>query len=283
MFSILKKARIPSFLHRKSNHIFTVWQHIVLLALRQYEDKSYRMFVEWLVEAYHLREFLRLSCIPHYTTLQKFASKINSILLVKIISSFILLLKNINNRLFVGIDASGFKLTNSSQYYTDRAKLRKKYLKLSLAADVVYQIICTIKIRRYPRNDTIDFQPLITKTSEILPISITVADKGYDSEDNHILVREYFHGFSIIPARYEHVPIWRTHGKYRKQMKRGIPRMLYYQRNKNETIMSVIKRLFGEHITSRLVRTQNRELSFRCIAYNTHRLTNLVIRIMIST
>jgi len=25
------------------------------------------------------------------------------------------------------------------------------------------------------------------------------------------------------------------------------------------------------------VRTQNRELSFRCIAYNTHRLTNLTI------
>ncbi|MGB6531134.1 MAG: hypothetical protein WBF33_23750, partial [Candidatus Nitrosopolaris sp.] len=33
----------------------------------------------------------------------------------------------------------------------------------------------------------------------------------------------------------------------------------------------------GEHITSRLVRTQNRELSFRCIAYNTHRITNLTI------
>jgi len=52
---------------------------------------------------------------------------------------------------------------------------------------------------------------------------------------------------------------------------------LYNQRNKDETIISVIKRLFGEHITSRLVRTQNRELSFRCIAYNTHRLTNLTI------
>jgi hypothetical protein len=30
-----------------------------------------------------------------------------------------------------------------------------------------------------------------------------------------------------------------------------------------ETIMSIIKRLFGEHIMSRLTRTQNRELSFR--------------------
>jgi hypothetical protein len=47
--------------------------------------------------------------------------------------------------------------------------------------------------------------------------------------------------------------------------------------------MSVIKRLFGEHVTSRLVRTQNRELSFRCIAYNMHRLTNLFLLLMIST
>ena len=55
------------------------------------------------------------------------------------------------------------------------------------------------------------------------------------------------------------------------------PKILYNQRNKNETIFSVIKRLFGEYITSRLVRTQNRELSFRCIAYNMHRLTNPII------
>ncbi|MGB7639610.1 MAG: hypothetical protein WCF06_14535 [Nitrososphaeraceae archaeon] len=48
-------------------------------------------------------------------------------------------------------------------------------------------------------------------------------------------------------------------------------------------MISVIKRLFGEQITSRLVRTQNRELSFRCIAYNMRRLTNLVIIVMVST
>ena len=54
-----------------------------------------------------------------------------------------------------------------------------------------------------------------------------------------------------------------TCGRYRKkQMKHGYySKLLYGQRNKDETIISVIKRLFGEHITSRLVRTQNRELS----------------------
>jgi hypothetical protein len=113
-----------------------------------------------------------------------------------------------------------------------------------------------------------------------LPLSVVTADKGYDSStrDNHLLVREDLHAFSsAIPAQYEHVPICRTHGGYRKQMKRCYSKLLYNQRNKDETIMSVIKRLFREHTASGLVRTQNRELSFRCIAFNTHRLTNLTI------
>jgi hypothetical protein len=123
----------------------------------------------------------------------------------------------------------------------------------------------------------------VTRLSVILPLSVVTADKGYDSEDNHLFVREELHAFSVIPARYEHVPIWRTYGKYRKQMKRGYSQLLYNQRNKDETIVSVIKRLFGEHVMSRLTRTQNRGLAFRCITYNMHRLTNLIMLMMVST
>jgi hypothetical protein len=282
MFRVLKHARIPLFSNRKSNHIFTIWQHIVLVAIRQYEGKSYRMFVEWLIEAYYLRSFLRLSRIPHFTTLQKFTDRINNSLLEKIISSFIVI--SGTKHIFAGIDSTGFKITHASQYYTDRTELRRKYAKLSIGVDVLQQIICTIKIRRAPtRHDNVDFRPIITRTSNILPLSVVTADKGYDSEDNHLFVREDLHAFSIIPARYEHVPMWRTHGKYRKQMKRGYSKLLYNQRNKDETIISVIKRLFGEHLMSRLTRMQNRELSFRCITYNMHRLTNLVILMMFST
>ena len=100
----------------------------------------------------------------------------------RIISSFIILTKI--GQLFIGIDSSGFKAAHASQYYTERVKLkrrRRKYIKLSLAADVLQQTICTIKMRRAPtRHDNIDFRPLITKTSEILPLSVVAADKGYD-------------------------------------------------------------------------------------------------------
>jgi hypothetical protein len=135
------------------------------------------MFVEWLVEAYYLRMFLQLSHIPHYTTLQKFSSRINRTLLEKIISSFILLFTNLS-KIFTGIDSTGFKITHASQYYTERAAMRRKYAKLSIGADVLQQIICTIKIRRSPtRHDTIDFRPIITRTNNILPLSVVAADK----------------------------------------------------------------------------------------------------------
>ena len=59
------------------------------------------------------------------------------------------------------------------------------------------------KIRRTPtRHDNMDFRPATTRISEILPLSGVTADKGYDSEDNHLLVRESLHAFSVIPAPY---------------------------------------------------------------------------------
>ena len=101
-----------------------------------------------------------------------------------------------------------------------------------MGADILQQqIICAIKIRRAPaRHDNVDFQPIIERASKIMPMSVVVvADKGYDSEeDNHVLVRESYHALSIIPTtRYKDVPIWKTSGKYRKQMKYGFSNILY--------------------------------------------------------
>ncbi len=275
MLNVLMRARVPLYMHRKSNHIYTVWQHLILLALRQYEGKSYRRFVEWLHEAYYLRMFLQLDRVPHYTTLQKFAERMNGTLLYRIVASFILLTRI--RKLLVGIDASGFRSSNASSYYTDRAGIRKKYIKLSIGAELREQIACALKIRRSPKHDTIDFRPIMERASNIMPLSIVVADKGYDSEANHEFIREELDAVSIIPARYEDVPVWRTYGRYRKQMKRRFYTHLYFQRNKNETILSVIKRMFGEHITSKLIKMQNRELIFRVIAYNMHRLSVFMV------
>ena len=104
-----------SSIHAQENHIYTVW-HIILPAFRQYEGKRYRRFVEWLHEVYYLRMFMQLDKVPHYTTLQKFASRINGTLLYRIVSSFMLPTKI--RKLFVGMDASGFRSDNALSCYT---------------------------------------------------------------------------------------------------------------------------------------------------------------------
>lgn len=116
MLRVLKHASIPLFSNKKSNHIFTIWQNIVLVTIRQYERKSYRKFMDWLLEAYYLRSFLRLSRIPHFTILQKFTDRIRSSLLEKIISSFIVI--GGTKHIFVGIDSTGFKKDNSFMHHS---------------------------------------------------------------------------------------------------------------------------------------------------------------------
>jgi len=47
---------------------------------------------------------------------------------------------------FVGIDATGFGHGQSSYYYTKHIKLRRKFVKLSICADMKEQLVCAIKI-----------------------------------------------------------------------------------------------------------------------------------------
>lgn len=56
----------------------------------------------------------------------------------------------------------------------------------------------------------------------------------YDNDDveNHRFVRECPLTNSIILAKFLDVPIWKTHGTYTKQTKRGYNKHLCHQRNK---------------------------------------------------
>ena len=159
------------FFHRKSNHIFTIWQHLSLLTIiRQYEGKSYRMFTEWLIEAHYLRTFLKISRrTPHFTTLQKFTDRIAGTILERknnlffhCPSSYQCQADILWNR-FVWIQVNPF-ITVLHR----KTKLRRKWIKLSIGDDVLKQIICTIKIRGAPtKHDNIDFKSIIiTRTSD---------------------------------------------------------------------------------------------------------------------
>lgn len=243
MMQIIKRARIPPYLHKRSNHVYTVWQHLVLLVLRQYEAKSYRRFTDFLEECIGVQQFLGLSAIPHYTTIQKAAARLNHGMLIRILESFVL--QSRIRKIFAGIDSTGLSHGQASYYYTKRAKLRRRFVKVSICADMRRQIICGIKIRHRRRHDSVDFVPLLQHAVRLVSIGTVVADRGYDSEQNHVAAENLGIPHTIIRPKYESLQIYKTKGHHRKQMKRRFDWDTYHQRSKIETIFSVIKRMLG--------------------------------------
>jgi len=271
------RSGMPRYRSKYSKKIFDQWIWVVLLVLRQYERKDYRDFVDWLEIAIPITEYLELKRIPHYTSLQKASTRMDSIWLRRIIARFIRERDSEENRI-VGIDSTGYRLDHASRYYETRLnykgnkrKLRRRYLKSTISVDLDKQIIVGYKQRRGPANDCLDFPNVVKNTHRAMHASIYIADKGYDSEKNHKLVRDTIGAHLIIPPRNIGVPIHRTKGRYRKEMKKGYDKDAYNNRAKVETVNSVVKRKMGDNINSKKVSTQNRELEFRYIAYNARR------------
>ena len=119
----------------------------------------------------------------------------------------------------------------------------RRFVKLTIGTELRTQLVTAVKVRRGPANDNVDFEPVVRRAHRVKPIRLGIGDKGYDAERNHELLREELHAMSIIPARCgEDVPVWRTRGRYRKEMKRGYSKAKYHQRSKDETVFSVAKR-----------------------------------------
>ena len=100
---------------------------------------------------------------------------------------------------------------------------------------------------------------------------IVVLDSGYDSESVHQMIHNE-NMVSVIPTRNMTALISRTRGRYRRQMKREFDESLYHQRNKTETMFSVIKRRFGSEIKSYNDTMKTKESLYRALAYNCHRM-----------
>ena len=150
------------------------------------------MFTNWLIEAYYLRLFFynypRHHIIQHITKIHRQNQHHDA---RKAYNLFIYHLYRNETHIY----QNRFNLIQNNPcirviYQQESKKLRrKKYAKLSNGTDVLKLIICNIKVRQAPkRHDNIDFKPAI-KMSKIKPLSVSiVADKGYDNEDNHVMV-----------------------------------------------------------------------------------------------
>ena len=199
--SILKALKIKQvrlYGHKFSKKIYTLHQHIVLLALREYhKGMGFRRFCELLPDYSLLIEYLKLKAIPHFTTLHKVNQRLKGSLIEGIFLGFARKAK-----FRAGIDSTGMSLQHSTYYYEKRLehfrkakkkkpgrprkKRKKKHQYTSVFADLDKQLILSIKLLRGSQSDNKMMQPTIKKAKALFnQIISNDADRGYDAEYNH--------------------------------------------------------------------------------------------------
>lgn len=147
MRQILRKMRVPLYLHSKSNHIFTLHPHVIMLVLRQYESKSYESFVEWLHVSGDIVQMLDIRTIPHSTTLQKADARLSSTMLHLAIGRFIGLV--CQGKVFAGADATGFEDGHATSYYTWKSSLKRSFTRLVAGSDMATHLVISAAIRNH--------------------------------------------------------------------------------------------------------------------------------------
>lgn len=296
--SILKALRIRHvrlYGHKFSKKTYTLHQHIVLLALREYhKGMGFRQFCNLLPDFSLLLDYIGLAQVPHFTTLHKVSQRLAG---SSVESVFLGFARKAKFR--AGIDSTGVSLQHSTYYYERRLehfrkskkrkpgrpkkRRKKKHEYVSIFADLDKQLILSTKLVRGKKSDNRMMRPTINKAKELFnQIVSNDADKGYDAEYNHEFVNEIMHSEDHIKLKREdNVPVHRTHGTNRKKAKKanrskkGRPRKNH--RNKAETIMFVLKKVCGEHITAVKASNQKQQMRFRIIAYNAYKKASFIL------
>jgi transposase len=271
-YELFRLAELKLYRTRYSKKCYTQLQHLFLLVYKQYRKFTYRELLEDLADNISLREYLGLNKLPHYTTLVKFAKRLPSLVLHKLVTAFKHFFSKAKK---VAIDATGISLDNASPHYCKRIgkKTKKRpFLKLSVIVDIMTYGMLVCKSRKKTRHDTIDAYTMLKKLSKNYRPESFYADRGYDSNKLFKQVFEELGAYPFIFQRRLDVPKHRRQGTYRKKTINTFDYGEYLQRNKVETAFSILKRKFGFSIRSRNQKLQLVECMTRIIAYNIDRL-----------
>jgi hypothetical protein len=241
---------VPTYRTRHSRHDFTQPQLLAIIVLQKSFDLTYRQIYDMLKSMPGVREVLGLPSVPHWTTLQKFATRRCSIELINDILARLardVVEADGGGKREVAMDSTGIDSSTASRYYRGRTGQNEaKYVKVSLACVVGLLVPCTVMCAWGPTLDHQDAIALASKAVSAVPTSCLLADKGYDLEALHVLMRET-HGVDtkVPPVPRQGV----VKSKYRSTLVGKIDG--YGRRWHVETVMSILKGRTGEATRAR--------------------------------
>jgi hypothetical protein len=131
--------------------------------------------------------------------------------------------------------------------------------------DTTYKSLISFNITNSRCHDS-QVDPVILRASHrVRKYSCYVMDKAYDSERIHRLIHEDLQCQSMIPVRYWYASY--VSGKYRQIKASSFNVKICHRRNMAKSVLSILKRLFGETLYSRSHRQQVKEIKLKCIIF----------------
>jgi hypothetical protein len=262
-FRFLRRNDVPRHWSKTKNEKYDVHLMIVLYVLYCMSDKSYATFKTRLLSSPPTS--LNLPSIPSASTLWRAWRRIPP--------RYYRLLVQHSGRggrdKCVAIDPTHFQISRPSVSYCKRTKRkieREPNRKVTIATGTRSLRIIDAIIYAYPKRHGLD--DLDKLLGSWVKGKSVIADAEFDAEERFHQKVLALGGKSVAPLRHKNIPVHRTKGSRRKQLRRKWPGRSYRRRGLTETTNSMLKRGMGETLRGRNVGMQARHFYMKCFTHN---------------
>ena len=226
-------------------------------------DRSYRRFRR-LIESCPPTN-LKLDSVPHVSTLWRAWRRIPP--------RFYRMLVQISGKggrdKVAALDPTHFQITKPSMSYCKRTRrnpLREPNRKVSIATGTrSLRILDAMLMKDCHRNGLDDLPKLL---GDWVRGRTVAADTEFDAEMRFHQAVLAKGGKGVAPLRHKKVPVWRTKGSRRKELRRKWPGRSYRRRSITETDNSMLKRGMGCTLRGNTVWQQARHFYAKCFTHN---------------
>lgn len=268
---------LPPYGGKYSKHTFTQPQLMTILCLMRFEDWTFREAEVRLAEHSDLRRALGFERTPDHTTLYRFMRRVTDGVLDEVLAAVAARLAprrrgRPRKKAAVAVEAMGLAPGSVSTFFITRRTDRgeglpwRHWCKWTIVIDVLRRCVLAQEARQGLYNDCATLRPLVSAAHEVTSGGLVLADAEFDSERNHLHVREVIGADSVIPAKRGKAE-WKIRG-VRAQMRRRFPRRRYSQRAQVESVFSAVKRKLSTKAPGRSSETQRRQAMLLGVAYN---------------
>lgn len=262
-FKFLRNHDVPEHWSKTKNEKYNVHLMIVLYLLFCMADRSYKRFRR-LVESCSPAT-LNLKSVPAASTLWRAWRRIPPRFYRKLVQ-----LSGKGGRdKCVALDPTHFQITRPSVSYCKRTKRkleREPNRKVTIATGTRSLRIVDAVIYAYPKRNGLD--DLDKVLGPWVKGKTVVADTEFDAEERFHQKVIALGGKSVAPLRHKNIPVHRTNGSRRKQLRRKWPGRSYHRRSLSETDNSMLKRGMGETLRGKTVWQQARHFYMKCFTHN---------------